>query len=73
MFGKKAQPKEEHRMQEEWDQMEPNEKPSYVSPQGGDAILPVSPYTGMPYDPEWACFPVRYRSPVIPPDSKDQK
>ena len=22
-------------------------------PQGGDATLPVSPYTGEPYDPDW--------------------
>ena len=37
MFGKKAQPKDEH------------EQPEISQ----DEELPISPFTGEPYDPEW--------------------
>ncbi len=42
---KEKQLKQEHPMQEEWEEM--REQPESIMPEH----LPISPYTGMPYDP----------------------
>jgi hypothetical protein len=67
---KKTQLKEEHRMREEWECVcEPE------PPQGGDATLPISPYTGEPYDPEWGAqfLPLLYRADAMPRARVDPK
>lgn len=89
-FKPKAKPKEQHRMQEEWDRFHspliPNSEPDVVQrvppsciggliPVKGDATLPVSHYTGLPYDPEWGTqfLHLLYRSGEAPRPRVDPK
>ena len=61
MWKKKAQPKDEHPMQEVWDTM-PSDPP-----QGGSVIAP-SKQESNDYG-----FPIHYRSPVVPAPRVDRR